>query len=183
MWLNTKFVLGLAIILSTIIAAGAYYQVRSFDNTLTVTGSASKPVTSDHVKWVGAINRITKVSVLKQGYADMASDLTNVKAFLKSKNITDDQIVTSPVFMDQNYDQNQAAERSYTLRQTIEVNSGDVNAIAEIAKNVQPLIEKGVIFSTQSLEYTYTKLPGERVSMLADAIKDAKARALSLIHI
>jgi len=176
-WLNTKFILGLAIIISTIIVAGVYYQVRSFDNTLTVTGSASKQVTSDHVKWVGAINRTTKVSVLKQAYGDMANDLTNVKAFLKSKNIADDQVVISPIFMDQNYDQNQSAEKSYNLRQTIEVNSSDVNVIAEIAKNIQPLIEKGVIFSTQSLEYTYTKLPAERVAMLSDAIKDAKARA------
>ena len=51
---------------------------------------------------------------------------------------------------------------------------------AEISKNIQPLIEKGVIFSTQSLEFTYTKLPEERVAMLGDAIKDAKARAASL---
>ena len=82
--------------------------------------------------------------------------------------------------MDQNYDQPQGAERSYTLRQTIDINSSDVNAIADVAKNIQPIIEKGVIFSTQSLEFTYTKLPQERVAMLADAVKDAKSRASSL---
>jgi uncharacterized protein len=82
--------------------------------------------------------------------------------------------------MDQNYDQAQGAERTYTLRQTIEVNSADVNSITEIAKNINPIIEKGVIFSTQSLEYTYTKLPDERVLMLGDAVKDAKARASKL---
>jgi uncharacterized protein len=176
MWLDSRMILGVAIIISIIIAAGVFYQVRSFDNTLTVTGSASVQVTSDHVKWVGVINRIARVSTLKQGYTDMANDLVNVKAFLKQKGITDDQIVVSPVFMDQNYDQNQV-ERTYTLRQTIDVNSSDVNGIGEIAKNIQPLIEKGVVFSTQSLEYTYTKLPEIRVSLLADAVKDAKARA------
>jgi uncharacterized protein len=176
MWLDSRMILGVAIIISIIIAAGVFYKVRSFDNTLTVTGSASVQVTSDHVKWVGVINRIARVSTLKQGYTDMASDLVNVKAFLKQKGITDDQIVVSPVFMDQNYDQNQV-ERTYTLRQTIDVNSSDVNGIGEIAKNIQPLIEKGVVFSTQSLEYTYTKLPDVRVSLLADAVKDAKARA------
>jgi hypothetical protein len=132
------------------------------------------------VKWVGSINRVVKASSLKTGYAEMASDLVNVKAFLKEKNIADDQIVISPIFMDQNYDQPQGSERAYTLRQTVDVNSGDVNAIANIAKNIQPLIEKGVIFSTQSLEYTYSKLPEERVNLLADAIADAKARASKL---
>lgn len=179
-WLNTKFFLGLAIIASTIIGSYTFYQIRSFDNSLTVTGSASKLVTSDHVKWVGSINHIVKVSTLKAGYADMDHDLVAVKAFLKEKNISDDQIVISPVFMDQNYDQPQGAERSYTLRQTIDVNSSDVVGITEISKNINPLIEKGVVFSTQSLEYTYTKLALERVALLSDAIKDAKARASKL---
>jgi hypothetical protein len=180
LWLNTKFVLGIAIIISTLIGAYAFYQIRSFDNSLTVTGSATKQVTSDHVKWVGSINHIAKVSTLKAGYAAMAIDLENVKAFLRDNKIPDDQVVISPIFMDQNYDQPQGAERSYTLRQTIDVNSSDVTGISQIAKNIQPLIEKGVVFSTQSLEFTYTKLPEERVAMLADALKDAKARAESL---
>jgi len=179
-FLNSRLLIGLGIILATIIAAYTFYQVRSLDNTLTVTGSTTKQVTSDHVKWVGALNRVVKASTLKTGYADMASDLVFVKEFLKSKNIPDDQIVISPIFMDQNYDQNPAAERSYTLRQTIDINSSDVNAISEVAKNIQPLIEKGVIFSTQSLEFTYSKLPEERVSMLSLAVADAKARAASL---
>lgn len=177
---NTKVVLGIALIISTLIGSYTFYTLKSFENALTVTGSASKAVTSDHVKWVGSINHIVKVSTLKQGYADMARDLASVLAFLKEKGIADDQIVTSPVFMDQNYDQPQGAERSYTLRQTIDVNSSDVKGIADIAKNINPLIEKGVVFSTQSLEYTYTKLPEERVAMLDAAVKDAQARASKL---
>lgn len=180
LWLNTKFILGLAIIVSTLIGAYAFYQIRSFDNTLTVTGSTSKAVTSDHVKWVGTITRNVKISTLKQGYSEMATDLTNVQAFLRSKNIPAEQVVVSPVFMDQNWDQKQGEERSYTLRQTIEINSPDVNGITQVANNTNELIDKGVIFATQSLEYTYTKLPEERVAMLGDAVKDAKARASSL---
>ena len=179
-FLNSRLLVGLGIVLAAFIGAYTFYQVRSLDNTLTVTGSTTKAVTSDHVKWIGVINRVVKASTLKVGYADMAKDLVFVKDFLKEKNIPESQIVISPIFMDQNYDQPQGAERSYTLRQNIEINSGDVNAISEISKNTQPLIEKGVIFSTQSLEFTYLKLPLERVSMLSDAVKDAKARAASL---
>ncbi len=180
MFLNSRIFIGVGIVLASLVGAYVFYQVRSFDNTLTVTGSATKQVTSDHVKWVGVINRVAKASTLKAGYADMAKDIVFVKEFLKEKNIPENQVVISPIFMDQNYDQPQGTERSYTLRQTIDINSSDVNSIAEIAKNIQPLIEKGVIFSTQSLEYTYTKLPEERVSMLGDAIKDAKSRASKL---
>lgn len=177
---NSRLLVAIALIISTSIGAYTFYNIKTFDNTLTVTGSATKQVTSDHVKWVGVITHVAKASTLKQGYSDMDKDLIAVKSFLKEKNIPDEQIVISPVFMDQNYDQPQGAERAYTLRQTIDVNSQDVSGIAEVAKSIQPLIEKGVVFSTQSLEYTYTKLPEERVAMLADAIKDAKARASKL---
>ena len=176
-FINSRFLIGISIIIATIIGAYTFYQIRSLDNTLTVTGSATKQVTSDHVKWVGVISRVVKINTLKQGYTDMASDIAFVQEFLKGKNITPDQIVISPVLMDQNYDQQQGAERTYTLRQTIDINSSDIANITEITKNINPLIEKGVVFSTQSLEYTYTKLPEERVAMLSFAIQDAKARA------
>ena len=179
-FINSRLLIGLGLVLAALIGAYTFYQVRSFDNTLTVTGSTSKEVTSDHVRWVGSISRIVKLDTLKTGYADMARDTADVQTFLKEKNIPSDQIIISAVSMDQNYDQAQGEPRTYTLRQTIEVNSSDVDGITQIAKNINPLIEKGVIFSTQSLEYTYTKLPEERVAMLSDAIKDAKARAASL---
>ncbi len=179
-WSNSRICIALALILSTSIGAWTFYHIRALDNTLTVTGSASKRVTSDHVKWVGVINHIVKTNTLKAGYASMATDVLNVQEFLKSNTITPDQIVISPVFMDQNYDQPQNTEKTYTLRQTVDINSSDVNGITQIAKNINPLIDKGVVFSTQSLEYTYTKLPEERVALLSDAIKDAKARASKL---
>lgn len=179
-FLNSRFLIGLGIVLAAFMGAYTFYQIRSFDNTLTVTGSTSKQVTSDHVKWVGVISRVVKISTLKQGYADISKDLSYVKDFLKENNITDDQIVISPIFMEQNWDNSGVQEKNYTLRQTIEINSSDVNKITDISKNTNSLIEKGVIFSTQSLEYTYTKLPDERVAMLSLAIQDAKARASSL---
>src|SRR5690606_2242284 len=73
--------------------------------------------------------------------------------------------------------------REYTLRQTITVQSiteDDVTKITQLAKNTQALTNQGVIFSTYQPEYYYSKLSELRVSLLADAIKDAKARATEL---
>ena len=38
-------------------------------------------------------------------------------------------------------------------------------------------MDQGILFSTSSLEYYYSKLPDARVALLTDAIADAKARA------
>ena len=182
-WFNTKLVLGLCIIVAASIGAYVFYQVRSFENSLSVTGSATKDVLSDHVKWIGTISRTTKIPTLKTGYATLAGDLALVQDFLKTNGVADTEVNISPVSMEQNWDQGQYVnvnDKLYTLRQTVEINSNNVDAITNLAKHTGPLIDQGVIFSTQSLEYTYTKLADERVALLADAMKDAKARASML---
>ena len=78
------------------------------------------------------------------------------------------------------YDYSQGSEnreKQYTLGQTVELSSADVGAVTTLAKDASVLASQGVIFQTQSLEYYYSKLPELRVSLLADAVKDAKARA------
>ncbi len=180
-WFNSRLVLGIFIVLAVLVVSYTFYQTKSFDNALSVTGSATKQVVSDHVKWIGSISRITKLSTLKTGYATLATDLTAVQDFMKTKGIAYAEVVISPIFMEQNWDQNQGnAEKTYTIRQTVEVNSPNVALITDLANHIQPLIDKGVVFSTQSLEYTYTKLSDERIAMLSDAMKDAKARASML---
>jgi hypothetical protein len=172
-------ILGLSLILSAAIIGFVLYQTRMGDKTLQVTGSATKTIKSDVVKWTSVFSRTVAVSDLKSGSNAMTQDLENVKTFLKDAGISDDQITTSPVFMDQQYDYNKdsSSPTYYNLRQTVEVQSADVQKITDVAKNTQSLVEAGVIFSTQSLEYYYTKLPETRVELLASAVKDAQNRA------
>ena len=87
--------------------------------------------------------------------------------------------------MEQNYDYNQnnvtAAEKDYTLRQTVEVSSSDVAKIGELAQATQSIINKGVIFSVFPVEYYYKNLPEVRVTLLSSAVADAKKRAEEIV--
>ena len=59
--------------------------------------------------------------------------------------------------------------------------TNDVQKISDLSKNTSSLVtEKGVLFSTSSLEYYYSNLPAIRVELLANAVGDAKARAEQL---
>jgi hypothetical protein len=40
-----------------------------------------------------------------------------------------------------------------------------------------PLVEQGVLFTTEPSQFIYTKVAEEKIEMLADATKDARARA------
>ncbi len=172
-------ILALGIILSTIIGAMTFYKVRSFDNTLSVTGSTKQRVTSDQVKWNSNISRIVTLVTLQDGYTQIAKDQTDVKNFLKKKGVADDAINISPVLMQEIYDNQNygGGEKRYTLRQNITVQSDKVNEITSVAKDLQELINKGVVISSDSLEYYYSKISDLRVNLLSDAVKDAKARA------
>lgn len=172
-------ILGLSIIISATIGSLTFYKLRSMDY-ISTTGSVKKAVVSDKVKWSSSITRTVKTGTIKNEYEKMSTDLKEVKSFLALNNIPDTSIDISPVFMNEIYEQNPGAEKSYNLVQNIEVQSEDVTKIADLAKNTNSLIEKGILFSTNSLEYYYSKLPEARIELLASAVADAKARAEQL---
>lgn len=174
--INFGIVLGLALIISFGIASYTFYNIRAGDY-ITTTGSAKMPVTSDKVKWTTNITRKVTLATTKDGYTKMENDLKEVKAFMASAGIPDTEITIQPIFMNEIYDNNYNPDKNYNLTQTIEINSADVAKIDSLSKNTNALINKGVFFTTQSLQYYYSGLPEARIQLLAQAVKDAQARA------
>jgi uncharacterized protein len=171
------YILGASFILAAIAIASTLFRIRALNDVVSVTGSAKMEVTSDQAKWNTQIMRTVRVSNLKSGYDQIARDLELAKAFMKEQGITDAELVISPISMNEIYQQDQAAEKIYTLSQTLEVQSTDVQKLTTASQRVSNLVGKGVIFSTLSLEYYYSKLPEARIELLSKAIDDAKARA------
>jgi len=171
--------IGIALIVSAIIFGGFYYyaQLANSKDVLSVTGSAKTKVTSDQAKLVISLSRTAKMSVLSDGYSSIANDLSLTKKLLQDAGIDSSIIVESPVSMYQNYSNDKTSENSYNLSQNLTVQSNDVSKITDISKKVPDLASKGAIVSVQSLEYYYSGLPDLRISLLSDAIKDAKSRA------
>ena len=174
-------VIGAAIIIAVIIG-GIFYTTKAPNNsnTLTVTGSAKMAVVADNVIWRSSITRNVTAENLKGGYAEIASDLKIVQNFMKQSGINDKEITITPVTVMQDWSNNGGAPKSYTLRQAIEVNSQQVDKVTEISKNIQKVVEQGAFFQTDSVEYYYSKLADARVSLLTDAITDARARASAM---
>lgn len=179
LWLFAA-ITGIALIVTGFLVSNAFYKIKGLENTIAVTGSAKKNVTSDLVKWTSSFSRNIDINGLKSGYAFMKKDLEAVKAYLKTNGINEEAYTISPVFVENVYDyQKQGGSQlvGYILRQNIIVQSADLQKITKLAQDVSPLINQGIIFSTQSLEYFYTKLPEARIELLAEATKDAKNRA------
>lgn len=172
--------LSTSIIASTFLATNAFYKVKNLDNILSVTGSTRYKVTSDTVKWSSNISRSVKVSNLKSGYEQISKDLNNVVSFLKNNGVKETDIKTYTVSLEKDWSYNQNVlpdEQIYVLRQTVEVNSTDVDLIEKLSKDTEKISNINALFAVGNVEYYYSKLPELRVNLLSDAIKDAKTRA------
>jgi len=170
-------ILGICLIISASIGSFTFYKVRSPEDTLSVTGSVREKVTSDLAKWTANFSMTVSAEDLKAGYQMMKNDQRLVLNFFEDNGFNEEDITISPVFTDQLYPYDPDAPKEYVLRQTVEVQSNDVEKITYMAKNTQELIDQGVVFSIQSLEYYYSKLPELRIELIPDAINDAKLRA------
>lgn len=168
-------ILGASLIITGIIIANSLLSIKKLDNVIAVSGSAKQEVKADSAHWTGNFSRNVVKDQLKDGYAAMKNDEKLVRAFFIAQGFQNVEI--SPVFMNEVYNSDQKAPTQYNLIQNVEVKSDDVQKMKELAKNSDKLAEQGIIFSANPVEYYYSKLPDLRISLLPEAIKDAKARA------
>jgi len=171
-------IIGVSLVIAAIVASYTFYAVRAMDNVLTVTGSAKTAVTSDTVKWKMSIARKVSESNLSTGYPLLAKDIDAARNFLTANGVPAEAITVSPAYTEEiyKYDQN-AGPREFNLRQEITVQSTDVQGIDVLSKRITELAAKGIFVQWNNVEYYVSNLPELRVSLLADAITDAKARA------
>ena len=181
---NALLPFGTIIALGIILAAGiigfTFYKIKALENTLAVTGSAKTSVVSDTVKWNSQVTRAVGISELNSGYTQIASDIEKVKKFLIDAGVPESEIEISSVSFYENYNYGQNISfnnREYILNQYITVSSKDIEKVTGLSKGVDAIIAQGVIFQTMSLEYYISNLPELRVSLLGQAVADAKARA------
>src|SRR4030042_1213429 len=172
-----SIIIGVCLIISALIASFTFYMVRLPVDTLSVTGSVRQNVTSDIALWTSNFTRKVPAENLKEGYQMMQNDQRLVLDFFEDNGFSENDLNISPVFMEQLYMYDPNAPKENLLRQTVRIQSNDVDKITSMANGTQTLINQEVIFSIQSLEYYYSKLPELRIELIPDAINDAKLRA------
>ncbi len=171
-------VLGIALLLATFIGAFTFYQVRSLDNTLSVTGSTKEKVKADLVKWSISTNRVVSPEEASSAHARISDNTARIKAFLAKNGVKPEEISISPVFNDDYWGPN--STRQVNIRQVITVNSKEVDRIKTISENMTALAQEGVQFSPTTPEYSVSSLPDLRVKLLGKAVVDARARAVEI---
>ena len=186
-------IIGLAVFGSCVTLARAFVRTKSESEVIRVTGSARKPIRSDFIVWHGRVSR--RAPDVALAYRDVTSDIEKVKAYLLKKGVPAEEIIVSALETKTLYvqtknnnggdvpeggaDNAEAYHRieGYELAGEIQVRSHNVDLVDQLSRQSSELISSGVALESRKPEYLYTKLSDLKVTMLAEAARDARARA------
>jgi hypothetical protein len=180
---------GLTLIACCIILSNTLVRIRSQDEIIRVTGSARKPIRSDFILWKGRIS--LNAPTMEQAYRELKTAMQKTQTYLLAQGIAPAEILVNaiqtetlyapikrdPKLPPENYENLLRPVVGYQLTQEIEVRSDKVDLVGEVSRRSTELISSGVPFESQPPEYIYTKLSDMKIAMLAEAAKDARARA------
>ncbi len=173
-------ILAAGLVLSTMIGVWGITQVKQADQTIVITGSAKKRIVSDKVIWKAGISFQSRN--LQDAYAALKQNIPKVRAYLLSKGVQPREIKLSAIESQTLTEKGPNGEDTgrlagFSLKQSIEVRSGNVTKIETLSREATELINQGILLESYPPEYLYTKLADVKQAMLAEAAKDAKARA------
>lgn len=176
-------IFSVAIILGVLFIGKAYNYKFKSRNTVNVLGGAKHNFTSDLIVWSGAYTRTS--FELKDVYAALKSDEKQVNTYLKEHGIPDSAMIFSSIGIDKlytyNYDENGRQTgttfNGYQLRQTVKVESRDIEKVEKISREITELLQTGIEFNSTEPLYYYTKLADLKIDLLSKATEDARTRA------
>jgi len=180
----------------------AYLTIKLEPKTITVTGSAKKAIVSDLVTWSGTIS--AKDTNLVQAYNTLKASSDKVGDYLLKQGIPASEITFSAIETTRRFHQEiipaaQAAigapggpvpptvittdkVESYTLAQSVSLESHDMARVPGVSRSITSLIRDGVEIDSGAPRYLYTKLSELKIDMLAEATKDATMRAQQIVN-
>ncbi len=179
-------VFAISIVAASIILGNAVINRNKKVGTISVTGLGETNFTSDLIVWEARFSQVNKD--LKQAYADLKTDKETISEYLKLKGLSDSVIIFNAVNTDKNMKQNYSTDGKYlgqefigyTLSQTVQINSKDVEKVEKISREVTELLNKGIQLYSVAPRYYYTKLEDLKIEMVSRATENALLRAKSI---
>ena len=191
-WIISAALIAGSIVGSTVIASNTLLKAKAQDNNLSVTGSAEQIVRSDTAKWTCTVTRSVETAKLNEAGSLIKSDMASLTKLFTDRGITATDMTVNPMTVsvvcesqeNTNYDYSGSKScagnktTGYLLTQTVTVQSSDVDKLTKLAQETpEQILAKNIVFTSTPIEYYYNQLADLRITMLAKATENAKARA------
>ncbi len=188
-------IIGASIIVTAIVLGRAVRNRNTSQDSISVTGLGSKDFISDEVYFSGSFS--TKALDAKTALATIQLDKDKVKAFFKGKGFNDNDINFGGVSFDKKYrtitiesagmqTKTEQIFDGYEATQSVSIvakkNEALMKQIENVADQTSELVNSGIEFDPDALQYTCSTLPSIKHSLIEEASKDAKERAQKIVR-
>jgi len=181
-WLSA-IIFAIAICVAAWMLSSTWRKTHYTAETIKVTGLAEKDFVSDLIVWSGSFSR--KMMSMQEAFSMLKRDADAIQKYLVGKGVNPKEIVFSAITINKefknSYDDKGRVKDSYfdgyTLTQSVDIESIEVDKIETMSREVTELINSGIEFNSSEPRYYYTKLAELKLEMLAAATADAKSRA------
>jgi len=169
--------LAVGLVGATLLASTAWVKVKT-SQYISVKGAAHKNIESDLAIWRGSY--VVEAGTLLEAQQLLQSNRTLVGQFINAAGTLAPTFL--PVAIEELKKTKKDAEgwsqqliSGYRLTQSVQVETTNVELVARL--DTTPLLEQGVVFTTEPPQFIYTSVGEAKLEMLAEAAKDARARA------
>ena len=174
--------IGVAVVVTARIFSDTVKEVRHTRDTITVSGSARKPISANLVRWDVYIRGEAPQRTVAA--KRLRVDSATVRSFLIREGIPSDAISSSVVSSEVVVERISKRRRRITYRvsQGLEVSTREIDVVARAATRIGVLIEQGIDVSPEPLAYISTELSQAKLDALEAATAEARRRAEILLH-
>jgi hypothetical protein len=174
--------LAIAAVLTAHTLAGTIHDARHTRDTVTVTGSARKPISADLVQWRVTVAREAAESA--PAARRLHGDLAAVRTFLVQAGIPPAAISPSVVSTEPLVENlpHHRIRRTYRVSQALRIETRKLDVVQAASTHVGDLVGRGIDVSAQSPAWVSTELSKAKLDTLEAATADARQRAQILVH-
>jgi len=169
--------IAVAVVLMSHSVTGVIRDRQHLHDTISVTGSARKPISANLVRWSLTV-RQTAPSVARAA-GRLRADVTAVQGFLRSAGIPAEAISPAVVTSEEVVTLLPGHRRlvRYRVSQRIDVRTRQIDVVEPVARRIGVLLERGIDVSARPLRYLSTELTQAKLDALPAATEDARRRA------
>ncbi|RQO30256.1 SIMPL domain-containing protein [Taibaiella sp. KBW10] len=185
---------GIAIMITAFILGKGIKNRNANQDVINVIGLGTKDFISDEIFWKGSFS--TKSMDAKEAYSTILADREKVKQFFLSKGFKETEFTFGGANIEKSFrtvttDSKDGETKSeqvfdgYLATQSISF-SGKKNEalmlkIENVSDQTSELINSGIEFNGQDIQYTYSDLPSLKHNLIEKATQDAKERAQKIV--
>ena len=184
------FAMAAAVVVCTVLAGATVERLRARAvRKIDVTGSAKKRIVSDLIEWRATVE--VRATDRTDAYRRLNGHVQAVTAHLAAQGVKAEEMRAEAATVNELVEEElvgtgeqrvqRRVPKGFEARQGITVQSRDVARVERLSREITQLLEKGVPVSSAPPRYLYTGLGELKVEMLAQAAKDARTRAESVV--